>query len=306
MPLAAFPDDDPLPDDPIPDGDLGDLDFDLPADFFIPDDLSELDDAPPPIHEDKAGNIYEDGAALAGSGAPTAPGGVGATGVDVHQPTSSLPVNFGDGPGGQGGSSSNTVAGLEGGLGAQVDAGFAEHIDAELAAITGESRELALLLTPVIDARPLAAVLALVGVAADCIPTPSGAVVVLRDKDGNQPDQAAKVLSQALAQTSVLLVTKATGQLSAERYVAGASQGEVPAGLIVAGASGVVEDLLVGAMTPAEVPGLVSSVGLSRAKAMMWLGGAAGNARRRSAPPSGRTWRGKGSNIRGNQEPDQK
>lgn len=229
MTLAAFPEDD-FPEDGFPsefsDDESAGLDFSILNDFHIPDDLSELDNAPPPIvHEDEVGNIYEE---------PNV------------------------------------------------------NLDAELAAITGESRELALLLTPVIDARPLAAVLALVGIGADCVPTPSGAVVVLPDKDGDQPNQAAKALSRALAQTSILLVTKATGQLTAERYTAGVSQGEVPAGLIVAGASGVVEDLLVGAASARELPGVVTSVGLTRAKAMLWLGAAAGSARgRRSAPPSG-------------------
>ncbi|MDR2703606.1 MAG: hypothetical protein LBB58_04615, partial [Cellulomonadaceae bacterium] len=55
----------------------------------------------------------------------------------------------------------------------------------------------------------------------------------------------------------------------------GKCEGEVPAGLLVAGASGVVEDLLVGFVNPRDIPGFVTSVGVSRAKALMWLGATA-------------------------------
>jgi len=275
MTLAAFPEDD-FPEDGFPeefsDTDSANLDFSILNDFHIPDDLSELDDAPPAtVHEDEVGNIYE----------PNTSGG-----ADVHQPASNIGVSFAPGAAD---ADTNRVADLGSdnfgaaaapGAGGLADVVLSTNLDAELAAITGEARELALLLTAVVDARPLAAVLALLGVAAECLPTPTGAVVVLAEKDGENPAQAAKMLSQALAQTSVLLVTKATGQLAAERFVAGASQGEVPAGLIVAGASGLVEDLLVGAKAPAEVAGRVSSVGLSRAKAMLWLGAAAGGNQR--------------------------
>jgi len=273
MSQAIFPDDPEFPDDPGLRRELDDLDFALPADFHVPDDLSELDSAPPPlVHEDTEGNEWQGDKKI-----PALPGAL----QDDLPPTDFVDKL----------NNSNSTADFD--------------LEAEFKAFTGETRELALLLTPVLDARPLAAVLALVKVDADCIPTPTGAVVVLKDKDGDQPITAAKLLSQALAQTSVLLVTKASGQLSAERYQAGKCEGEVPAGLLVAGASGVVEDLLVGLVKPEEIPGLVSSVGVSRAKAMMWLGASAGG---RSATGEGGSgnpnqqgrqghrglWRGKG------------
>ena len=55
----------------------------------------------------------------------------------------------------------------------------------------------------------------------------------------------------------------------------------MPAGLVVAGASDVLEDLLVGAVAPEAIPGTVATAGVSRAKAMMWLTGAAKKGRRR-------------------------
>lgn len=69
----------------------------------------------------------------------------------------------------------------------------------------------------------------------------------------------------------LLLLTKANGQLDAVRYVGGQPPQEVPAGLVVAGASGVIEDLIIGQTTPDGVAGAISSIGVSRTRAMMWL-----------------------------------
>ena len=221
----------------FPDEDLSGLDFDLPADFTVPDDLSELDTMPPATHhEDTDGSQWDDPDWLAKDN----------SGLESEIPKNSLKDFVPATP-------------------------AAENLDAELAEITGDSFELAVLLTPVADAKALAAACALVGLEVIAVPNPTGAVAVLRNTAGDAPERAAAALSGLLPSFPVLLITKATGQLNAIRYVGGQPPQEVPAGLVVAGASGVVEDLIIGQTTPESVPGAVSSKGVSRTKAMVWL-----------------------------------
>ena len=206
-------------------GEYDGLDFELPDDFVVPDDLSELDTAlPPTSHETRDGRIIDDDDLL-----------------DFD------PV----------------------------------QLDSELAAMTGEQPEIAVLVTPVADARALAGICVLSGAMALAIPTETGALALLEDLEGEAPARAAQAAAELIAPFPVLLVTKAAGQLKASRYQEGQSASEVPAGLVVAGASGTLEDLLVGAVPPSELPGTVSSRGVSRTKAMMWLTGGARRGRRK-------------------------
>ena len=154
-------------------------------------------------------------------------------------------------------------------------------LDAELAAMTGEEAELAVVLTPVAEPKALAAACALVGLEVDAVPSSSGAVAVLSGKQGEGAEAAARAIAAAVPQLPILLVTKGAGQLRALRFHGSNPPEEVLAGLLVAGASGVLEDLLVGAVVPKQVPGTVSSVGLSHAKAMLWLASANRHHRRR-------------------------
>jgi len=217
------------------DEDLSGLDFDLPDDFVVPDDLSELDTMPPATHhEDPDGSQWDEPDWLAN-----------------NPPQAQVPHN--------------TLQSQPAQPAPPMD------FDSELAEMTGEKYELVMLLTPVADARALAAACALVGLDVIAVPNPSGAVAILKDTSGDAPERAGSALSGLLPSFPVLLLTKASGQLTATRFIGGQPPQEVPAGLLVAGASGIVEDLIIGQTTPAQVPGAVSSAGVSRTKAMMWL-----------------------------------
>lgn len=264
MTIADFPD---RPDDDA--ADLAGLDFELPADFVVPDDLSELDDMPPATHhEDPDGTQWDEPEWLANAEPGAERGGLG----DAQQVSPVLPGGLDSEP-----ALANDVAAL----GAEIDASFSADIDAELAEMTGEHCELALLLTPVADARALVAACVLVGVPVTVVPSPSGAVAVLVNKDGDGPERAAAALAAILPAFPVLLITKASGQLKGRRYLGSQPPQEVPAGLLVAGASGVVEDLIIGQRTPVDIPGTVSSSGVTEAKAMLWLSKAARHRRSR-------------------------
>ena len=262
----------------FPDEDLSGLDYEVPADFVVPDDLSELDTLPPATHhEDPDGTQWDDPDWIA-KGNSTAPPTNSLAQPGLDDPPRVAPTGFGGTP------PENSLAEeLENVLGEEVPhnsladfvpavpAPTAIDMDAELAAITGDAVELAVILTPVADAKALAAACALVGLDATAIPNPSGAVAVIKNTKGDAPEKAVLALSGLLPSFPLLLMTKANGQLNAVRYVGSQPPQEVPAGLVVAGASGVVEDLIISAVTPDAIPGAVSSVGVSRTKAMMWL-----------------------------------
>jgi len=139
---------------------------------------------------------------------------------------------------------------------------------------------LALVLTQVADAEPLAAACALAGVPIDAVPTPVGAVAVCREIGPGEPERAAEAISRLLQNTPVLLVVRRDGALVATRWTGGAAAAEVAPGLLLDGAPAEVEGLLVGTVAAADLPGVVSSVGLGRWRATRLLAGAARRARR--------------------------
>ncbi|MCK0116584.1 hypothetical protein MWU57_06030 [Isoptericola sp. S6320L] len=131
--------------------------------------------------------------------------------------------------------------------------------------------ELAVLITQVAEAEPLAAACVLAGLDVDVVPTPVGALGVLRDTSGDLPNRAAAAVSQLVAGVPLVLVTRHGEQLTCVRYTDGADDGELPPGLVLGGAPDALEDLLTGHLTLADLPGVVSSSGISRLKAVRML-----------------------------------
>lgn len=141
-------------------------------------------------------------------------------------------------------------------------------------------RELAVLLTQVADAEALAAACALAELDVDAIPTPVGALAVLRDPAGDAPEHAAAAISKIIAAVPLVLVTRTEGQLSAVRYQDGQAEGSLPPGLVLSGAPEALEDLLTGQLTVADLPGGIGTQGIGRLKAMRMLASIARKARR--------------------------
>lgn len=138
-----------------------------------------------------------------------------------------------------------------------------------LVAGTDEAPSVALVVTQVAAAEPLAAACALANVEIDAVPTEVGAVAVLRDPAA--ADAGVAAISQLLRQLPVVLLTRREGQISAMRWVGGAQDDKLPAGLVLSDAPAVLEDLLLGSADVGELPGVVTSVGMSRWKAMRAL-----------------------------------
>jgi hypothetical protein len=143
----------------------------------------------------------------------------------------------------------------------------------------------ALVLTQVAAPEGLAAACAMSKVDVDSVPTEIGAVAVCRSLEPGGPERAAEVISGLLRNTPVVLLTHRDGQMTATRWAEGHPGDAVSPLLMLDGAPAVVEELLLGQTGAADVPGMVSSVGMSRWQATRILASAARSARRRPGRP---------------------
>jgi hypothetical protein len=138
---------------------------------------------------------------------------------------------------------------------------------------------IAVLLTQVVAAEPLAAVCSLAGVQAEAIGSTAGSVAVLTDPTSGAG--AAADVSRLLPGTEVVLLERRDGSIVAAVWSRGTREEEVAPGLVLAEGPAVLEDLLLGDTTAADLEGTVSSAGMSRFKAMRLLAKAARRTRER-------------------------
>ena len=138
----------------------------------------------------------------------------------------------------------------------------------------------AVVLTQVAVAEGLAAACAMSKVPVDAVPTEIGALAVCRSTAAGEPERAAEVISRLLRNTPVVLLVQRDGHMTGGRWTAGQKGESVSAVLMLDGAPALVEELLLGQVEPADVPGVCSSVGMSRLKATRILATAARAARR--------------------------
>lgn len=155
------------------------------------------------------------------------------------------------------------------------------------------ARTTVVVLTPVRSAHALAALCALQGVVVDALPTDHGAIaatVVEQDPFDVDPAEllsgipaAAESLGAQLSIVSragVVLLTarvadergELTGQIRARRFAGGKAAGDLAPGLALAAVDDVVERLLLGRVTPADLPGRVNSGDLPTPKPRRWFG----------------------------------
>lgn len=138
----------------------------------------------------------------------------------------------------------------------------------------------ALVLTKVAVPEGLAAACAMSKVPVDAVPTEIGAVAICRTADAGEPERAAQVISQLLQNTPVVLLVQRAGRLTATRWSGGREDDEVPAALMLDGAPPEIEQLLLGVLRADDLPGAVSSTGMSRWRAVRVLAAAARVGRR--------------------------
>lgn len=145
---------------------------------------------------------------------------------------------------------------------------------------TRKDPELAVLITQIAGAEPLAAACAVAELDVLAVATDVGALGVLQDTGDDAPDHAAAAISRLVAGVPLVLVTRWGEQLTCVRYADGAADGELPPGLVLSGAPEVLEDLLTGHLRVADLTDVVASKDISRFKAVRMLTGAARRARK--------------------------
>ena len=138
----------------------------------------------------------------------------------------------------------------------------------------------ALVVTPVGDPAALAAACALGGVVADVVPSDVGSIAVCHDPHGEAPLKAGRTISQLLKGALVVVLRNAGGQITSTGFTDGQETEVQEAGLWLDAAPVVLEDLVTGTTTAAEVEGVVSSAGMSRWRAARTLAKLSRQARR--------------------------
>ena len=145
----------------------------------------------------------------------------------------------------------------------------------DLSSLTGtpDAVTVAIVVTQVAAAEPLAAACSLATVEVDVVQSPVGALAVLRDPTAGAAGAAA--ISQLLKAVPVVLLERRTEKITATRWANGVRGDDLPPGLVLSDAPAVLEDLLLAGVSVGDLDGVVSSVGMSRWKAMRVLASSA-------------------------------
>ncbi|GII99492.1 hypothetical protein CLV28_2916 [Sediminihabitans luteus] len=141
--------------------------------------------------------------------------------------------------------------------------------------------DLAVVLTQIAEATPLAALCSAAQVVADAVPTKVGAFAVLAERADGAPQEAVAALSTLIRGVPFVLVEKRGEQLAARRWQDGLPEDELAPGLVLGGAPEAIEDVLIGHASVDELEGVVASSSISRLKAMRMLTSAARKARKK-------------------------
>lgn len=235
---------------------------DEPDDVVVPDDLSSLLDGPagPSVPDDASSLVDEP----AGRAVPDDTSAL--LGSDGEVPSTTSDVLAKDGSG------TPDAADDAHATGAADSADDVPVVPDDLSSLAAGGTEvpsLALVVTQVAAPAPLAAACALAKVDVDVVPSSVGAIAVLRDPASGAA--GAEAISRLLRTLPVILLERREGQISAGRWTGGARVADLPPGLVLSDAPSVLEDLLLGDARVGEVPGVVSSVGMSRWQAMRAL-----------------------------------
>lgn len=164
------------------------------------------------------------------------------------------------------------------------------EIPDDLSALTEPSADpdLAVLVTQIAGAEPLAAAASIAGLDLDAVATEVGALAILRDTSGSKPDEAAAALSQIVRGVPLVLVTRKGEQLTCVRWSDGERGDEISPALLLGGAPESVEDIITGFAKVADLDGVVHSGSIGRLKAMRMLTSAARRARKLGRGKPGR------------------
>ncbi|PJI94316.1 hypothetical protein [Luteimicrobium subarcticum] len=148
-------------------------------------------------------------------------------------------------------------------------------------------RPVAVVVTQVGAAEPLAAACALAGLEVDAVLSGIGVFVVCRDTSPGAPQRVAETLTRAMSGLPAILLERRDDRITAHRWLDGVQGDKLAPAIVLGGAPDALENLLLGVETVDELPGVVSSVGMGRFAAMRALASTA-RAAKRSAKKKGK------------------
>lgn len=137
------------------------------------------------------------------------------------------------------------------------------------------------------SADAVAAACALAGLDVDAVLSGIGVLVVPRDPAPEAARAVARTLSRAVAGIPLLLLEREGDRIVAHRWQDGDEGDQLAPGLVLDGAPEALSNLLLGVEAVADLPGVVTSAGMGRLKAMRVLA-ASGRAARKAAKGAGR------------------
>lgn len=139
----------------------------------------------------------------------------------------------------------------------------------------GSPREFAAILSSIASSGFLTSLCAFNKIGARVLETSGGPVAVLEDASPEAVAKAAKTVSSFVARAEFMVLTQRDGQAAAQIWLGGRAAKDIPAGLALGDAPGVVTTLLTGAQTIDELaashPDKVHSTQMGRLKAYRQL-----------------------------------
>ncbi|RFT34342.1 hypothetical protein CG401_00530, partial [Bifidobacteriaceae bacterium NR019] len=123
------------------------------------------------------------------------------------------------------------------------------NFEEDLQGLLGNKAKVALMITYVQPAQLLAAFCKMASVSARCFDEEQGAVAVLKNLDGNEPEEAVQKFVDFFRGMDVMLITNRADKLTAKVYEYNCEPQEIVAPMALAVWSRAVEDLAIGMET---------------------------------------------------------
>lgn len=124
-------------------------------------------------------------------------------------------------------------------------AGMRDSFDDQLQGILGNKAQRALIVTTLGDPKLFAAFCVMADVDASCVGASSGAIAVLTNCEGREPEQAAKRLTTLISSLSIVLIVNRADKLEAHSWLNGQEGEKIAPPLIFMHIDEVAEDLVI-------------------------------------------------------------
>lgn len=124
-----------------------------------------------------------------------------------------------------------------------------DDFDSQLQGILGNKAKMAVIITQLRSARFLAALCSLTDISAVCLDSDRGACAILRNRDGDGPEHAAKDLTSSVRGLGVILAVNRADKVETHLWIGGQEGTAYAPPVILSSAPLFVEDLLTGSLS---------------------------------------------------------